>query len=512
VHPGQHAASTPDRIAAVMAGTGDAITYGELDAASNRLAHLFLERGLRRGSHIAVLLGNELAYFEVVWAAQRSGMYVTPINWHLGAEEAGYIIEDCDAEVLVTSTDFAPLVEGLGAHLQNVHTRLVVRAEIDGFELLAEATAGLAPTPIEGETEGAVMFYSSGTTGRPKGIKQPLSGAEFGTGTMIEGLMRGLYAFDEESIYLCPAPLYHAAPLGWSMGTQRIGGTVVVMERFDPNALLSAVEYHSVSHAQFVPTHFVRMLKLSDAERAAHDLASLRVAIHAAAPCPVEVKQQMFDWWGPIIYEYYSGSEGLCFCAVSPQEWLEHPGTVGRPVAGTVHVVGEDGQTVAPGEVGELWFATGAHFEYHKDPEKTRSVFNDQGWGTLGDVGYVDEDGWVFLTDRVSHMIISGGVNIYPQEIENVLVLHPAVSDVAVIGVADEDMGEAVKAVVQPTDPTAVGAQLADELMAYCRAHLAGFKCPRSVDFVAELPRLPTGKLLKRKLRDAYATGEIATL
>jgi acyl-CoA synthetase (AMP-forming)/AMP-acid ligase II len=484
-----------------MAGSGAVVTYGELEARSNRVAHLLRARGLRPGGHLAVLLDNDPRYFEVVWAALRAGLYVTPINWHLGPEEAGYIVEDCDADALVTTASLA----ALASSLPSVPNRFAIGG-VDGYEDYSAAVDGLPTTPIADEVSGSYMFYSSGTTGRPKGIKPPLSGAPFGVTGRLEQLLAGLYGFDAHARYLCPAPLYHAAPIGWSIATQRMGGTVVVMERFDAVGALDAIERHAITHAQFVPTHFVRMLKLPAEDRARHDLSSLRMVVHAAAPCPVEVKRQMLEWWGPIVHEYYSGSEGSGFCAIGPEEWRTHPGSVGRAIAGTIHVLDEDGRReLAAGEIGQIWFESDAAFEYHNDPAKTASVFNDRGWSTLGDVGYVDGDGYLYLTDRVSHMIISGGVNIYPQEIENLLVLHPAVADVAVIGVPDEEMGEAVKAVVLPADGAAAGDALAAELIAYCRAHLAGFKCPRSVDFVDELPRLPTGKLLKRVLRDRYA-------
>ncbi len=488
-------------MAAVIAETGVGITFGELEDRSRQLAHLFRNRGLGPGSHVAVLLENHVRYFEVCWAAQRSGLYITPINWHLGGEEAGYILSDCGATALVTSSRMADLVASLGSHLDGVTTRLSVDGGVDGFEDYETVLAAQPTEPVDDETEGSLMLYSSGTTGHPKGILPPLSGAPFGTGGVVDALV-AMYGFGVGTRYLVPAPLYHAAPLGWSMGAQRAGGTVVVLERFDPAVALAAIEEHRVTHAQFVPTHFVRMLKLDEAARSTHDLSSLQMAIHAAAPCPVEVKRQMLEWWGPIIHEYYSGSEGVGFCAVGPDEWLEHPGTVGKALMGVPHIVGEDGDEVPAGDVGQIWFEGAKPFEYHGDPEKTASVFDRHGWATLGDVGYLDDDGYLYLTDRVSHMIISGGVNIYPQEIEDALIVHPAVADAAVIGVPDADMGESVMAVIQPADPEADEAALTEVLQGYCRERLAGFKCPRSYRFTTELPRLPTGKLLKRKLRD----------
>jgi long-chain acyl-CoA synthetase len=504
MHPGVHARERPDAPALVMGGSRTVVTFRELEERSNRLARLLRSRGLEAGDHLAVLLDNTPRYLEVVWAGLRAGLYVTPINWHLGADETGYIIEDCEANALVTSSAFAELVGKLEPYLGDVTTRLAIGEGVAGFEVYDDPVAGEVPEPISDESEGAYMFYSSGTTGRPKGIKPPRPGLPFGSGSMLEPMLTHLYGVDDTAVYLCPAPLYHAAPIGWSIAMQRLGATVVVMERFDAEEALALIERERVTHAQFVPTHFIRMLKLPAHVRARYDTSSLRTVVHAAAPCPVEVKQQMLDWWGDKVYEYYSGSEGSGFCAIGPEEWRAHRGSVGRPVIGTVHIVGEQGVEQPPGEVGQIWFEGPANFEYHNDPVKTAEAFDEHGWSTMGDVGYVDDDGYVYLTDRVSHMIISGGVNIYPQEIENVLALHPAVTDVAVIGVPDTDMGESVKAVVQPADPSAASDELAAELMAYCRERLAGFKCPRSVDFVDELPRLPTGKLLKRVLRERY--------
>jgi acyl-CoA synthetase (AMP-forming)/AMP-acid ligase II len=493
----------PNTPAAIVAETGDTITYGELEDRSRRLARLLRARGLEVGGHVAVLLDNHLRYFEVMWAARRAGLYLTPINWHLGADEAGYILTDCGATALITSSRFADLTDGLGAQLDAVTTRLSIDGGLDGFDDHEGALAAHPAEPVEDETEGLPMFYSSGTTGRPKGILPPLPGTPFGTGGMADQLA-AMYGIGAGTRYLVPAPLYHAAPLGWSLGAQRGGSTVVLMQRFDPETALRAIEEHQVTHAQFVPTHFVRMLKLDPEVRQRYDVSSLQVAIHAAAPCPVEVKHQMFDWWGPILHEYYSGSEGAGFCAVGPDEWLEHPGTVGKALMGTPHIIGDDGTEQPPGEVGQIWFEGAAAFEYHGDPAKTAEAFDAHGWATLGDVGYLDDDGYLYLTDRVSHMIISGGVNIYPQEIEDLLVLHDTVADAGVIGIPDADMGESVLAVIQPADPNVDTDELAAELDRFCREHLAGFKCPRSYRFTDELPRLPTGKLLKRRLREQH--------
>jgi long-chain acyl-CoA synthetase len=505
VHPGEIARRAPRRPAVIMGSTGESVTFRELDDRSNRLAHLFRARGLGRGATVALLLENNARFLEVAWAAQRSGLYYTAINWHLTADEAAYIVRDCGADLVVSSRQLGPLATRLTPDVvPGVRHRLMVDGTEPGWEPYQDAVAGLPATPILDECEGDFMLYSSGTTGRPKGIQRPLTFPPMGQG--VPGAVPFLKALGMEDggVYLCPAPLYHAAPLAWSTGAQRLGATVVVMERFDPIAALSLIERHRVTVAQFVPTMFVRMLKLPDAERQRHDLSSLAAVVHAAAPCPVEVKRLMIEWLGPIVSEYYSATEGLGATFITASEWLAHPGSVGRPMMGVAHVVDDDDRELPPGEVGTIWFEGGAPFEYHNDPDKTAATRNDKGWATVGDVGYLDEDGYLYLTDRKAFMIISGGVNIYPQEVENLLVTHPKVMDVAVIGVPDDDLGEAVKAVVQPVDWEDAGPELAQELVEFCRAYLAAYKCPRSADFAPELPRLDTGKLLKRVLRDRY--------
>jgi long-chain acyl-CoA synthetase len=503
--PGAHAHTRADVPAVIMGDSGQVVTYRELDERSKRFAQLLRAAGLQPGDHIAVLLDNHPRYFEVFWGAQRAGLYTTPINWHLKADEAGYIIEDCGATALVTSSGLAGIVAGLEPHLGQVGVRLMIDGVIPGYDSYEDRIAGCADEALPDEVEGSYMFYSSGTTGRPKGIKPVIQRLPFGSGggTLIT-LIQHMYGFSPETVYLCPAPLYHAAPLGWSTTAQRLGATVVVMEKFDPRRALELIDQHRVTHAQFVPTHFVRMLKLSDQERLGHDLSSLQMVVHAAAPCPVDVKRRMIEWWGPLINEFYAGSEGNGFCALNTAQWLAHPGSVGVPMVGKLRILDDDGDELPTGQAGQIWFESDLRFEYHNDPEKTANAYNDRGWSSLGDIGYLDDDGYLYLTDRASHMIISGGVNIYPQEVENELTMHPAVSDVAVIGVPNADLGEEVKAVVIAADPTAAGPQLAAELIAYCRSKLAHYKCPVSVDFVDVLPRLPTGKLLKRELRQRY--------
>jgi acyl-CoA synthetase (AMP-forming)/AMP-acid ligase II len=508
MHPGIHAAKHPDKPAFVMAGSGETVTYGELEARSNQGAQLFRSLGLQAGDHIALMLENHPAFFTICWAAQRAGLYYTAISYRLQEEEVAYIVSDCRARVFLTSHAQRELAARLRERI-DVDAAYMLDGTVPGFDAWEDAIAGQPDTPIADETEGADMLYSSGTTGRPKGIKVPLSGEPLGSAGGLLGLASALYGMDEHVVYLSPAPLYHSAPLRYNMAVSRLGGTSVIMEKFDPEEALRLIEAHGITHAQFVPTMFVRMLKLPEDVRTKYDVSSLKVAIHAAAPCPVQVKQAMMDWWGPVIHEYYAGTEGNGFCAVGPQEWLAHPGTVGRPLLGEVHVCDDEGNEVETGETGTIYFGNGGAFEYHNDPGKTEDSKHpkEKGWTTLGDMGYVDEDGYLYLTDRKSFMIISGGVNIYPQEVENLLVTHPKVADVAVFGVPNAEFGEEVKAVVQPVDWNAAGDALAAELVGFCREHLSHIKCPKTVDFERELPRHPTGKLYKRLLRDRYWEG-----
>ncbi len=497
-HPAAVAAVDPERLAVVMAGTGATRTYGELDEASRRLALVLRDRGLRPGDHLAVLLANQPEFFEAVWAGLRSGLYVTPINWHITPEETRHIIEDCGASALVADADLAASIGGAD-RLAGVNTRLVTGGETDGFEPYQPVVAGRELEPVPDECEGQWMFYSSATTGRPKGIVPAAAGGPLGAPSGFTQMLSGLFGFGADTVYLSPAPLYHAAPAGWTTGTQRLGGTVVVMERFDPIELLAAVERYRVTHLQVVPTHLIRLLKLPPRDREHFDLSSLRFVVYAAAPCPPEVKAAALDWLGPIVHEYYAGSEGNGFCHIGPEDWLAHPGSVGKSLLGAVHIVGDDGLELPAGEVGEVWFESPRRFAYHGDPEQTAAAWDDRGWSTIGDIGHLDPDGYLYLTDRAANMIISGGVNIYPRQIEDLLVGHPAVLDVAVIGTPDPDLGERVTAFVQP----AAGVdrqELPEQLIGYCRDHLAHFQCPRSVRLVDSLPRLPTGKLLKRLL------------
>ena len=504
MYPAVHAEKTPDKPAYIMANSGQVVTYRELDERSNQAAHLFHSLGLRRGDHIALCLENHEEFFVLCWGAQRSGLYFTTISSRLTAPEVEYIVDDCGARVFVTSVAKQEIAAGLADRCPHLIARYVIGGPSRGYESWSEALARQPTTPLDEESEGAPMVYSSGTTGRPKGVKHPMPEGPIGAPNAIVALLMGLYGMGDASVYLSPAPLYHAAPLAFTLACQRLGVTVVVMEQFDAIRSLELIEEHRVTHSQWVPTMFVRMLKLAQKERGRFDLSSLQVAIHAAAPCPVPVKEAMIEWWGPIVYEYYAGSEGNGFCAIDSEEWLAHKGSVGKPLTAKVHILDDASKEVPTGEAGAIFFESDATFEYHNAPEKTADSRSPQGYSTLGDVGYVDDEGYLYLTDRKAHMIISGGVNIYPQETENALITHPKVADVAVIGVPNEEFGEEVKAVVQLIDSSDASAQLAQELIEFCREQIAHMKCPRSVDFEAELPRHPTGKLYKRLLKDRY--------
>ncbi len=505
MHPCHFAKSAPDRAAYIMASTGEEVSYKQLDERSNQVAHMFREMGLNAGDGIAIFMENNARYLEICWAAQRSGLYFTCISSRLTAPEASYIVKDSGSQVLISSGAMpADILSELVSLNPEVKERLMIDGTVAGYNSFEEARDPMPITPIADESMGTDMLYSSGTTGRPKGIRIPLTGAPIDEENPFLLLVQFLYGFGEEMRYLSPAPLYHAAPLRFCMGVGRLGGTVVVMEHFDPEQALAEIEKHKATHSQWVPTMFVRMLKLPEEARKQYDVSSLKVAIHAAAPCPIPIKKQMIEWWGPVIFEYYAGTEGNGFCAINSEEWLAHEGSVGKALMGELHICGEDGEDVGPGEIGNIFFKSENEFEYYNDEEKTKESRNDKGWSTLGDIGYVDEEGFLYLTDRKAHMIISGGVNVYPQEAENLLITHPKVTDVAVIGVPNEDFGEEVKAVVQPAHWDDVGEDLAEELMAFCREQLSHIKCPRSVDFQEELPRHPTGKLYKRLIRDRY--------
>lgn len=502
-HPYIFAQSTPDKPAIIMAGSGETISYAQLDARSNKVAQLLRSLGFQSGDTVAVCLENRAEYFDIIWGAQRSGMICVAISCRLTAPEIDYILEDSGAQLLFTSEYLGETLDGLTSPA----ARYLVGSKLAGWQSYEDAVADMPETPIADQRGGTDMLYSSGTTGKPKGIRLPLPSEEdIAAPNALAMIAAGAFGFTQDSVYLSPAPLYHAAPLRWCMSVHRLGGTVVVMEKFDPEAALVAIEKYKVTDSQWVPTHFVRMLKLPDDVRTRYDVSTLKCAVHAAAPCPVPIKEAMIDWWGPVVREYYAGTEGNGFTFISAEDWLTHKGSVGRPLNATIHICDENGQEIPARQEGTIFFESTSQFTYHNDPAKTAESRHPDNptWSMLGDVGWVDEEGFLYLTDRKSFMIISGGVNIYPQEIENLLVSHPRVADAAVIGAPDDDMGERVVAVVQPLAMADAGEELAEELKSYLRGSLSGVKMPRQIDFREELPRHPTGKLYKRLLRDEY--------
>jgi acyl-CoA synthetase (AMP-forming)/AMP-acid ligase II len=509
VNIADHAASRPDALA--LLGPGDErVTFGELHDRAMRVAGLLHEAGLRRGDAVALMLPNRREFLEVTWGCQLSGLYYVPVNTHLVFDEVAYIVDDCQARALFIDGSMPQLATDLHERTDDLAVRVAVGAEWDGWRRYDESLAAVGTRPPL--SDGSEMLYSSGTTGRPKGIRRPLP-TESGSWAqaVLEGALLHRYGASGDSVYLSPAPLYHAAGVNYTMAVNRVGAATVMVPKFDAEETLRLIERHRVTHAQFVPTMFVRMLKLPAEVRTRYDVSSLQYVLHAAAPCAVDVKRAMLDWFGPIIHEYYGGTEGFAGTMIGPEEWLAHPGSVGLPLT-PIHVIGEDGQEVPPGEPGEIFFEGGPPFEYWNDPAKTKSVSNQNGWRTLGDVGYVDADGYLYLTDRSTFMIVSGGVNIYPQETENLLIMHPKVADAAVFGVPDAEFGEAVKAVIQPLDAVEPSGELAAELIEYCRENLAGYKCPRSIDFDPALPRDPNGKLYKRRIRDRYWEGRTSRI
>lgn len=508
MHPIAHAATRPDHPAVIMTGSGAMMTYGELDAAANRFGRLLRSRGLglagMGGDAFAILLENRIEYYVLAWGSQRVGTLLVPVSTRLTGPEIAYILNDAEARVLITSTRFAEPLKVIREHCPDLEILVMDSGEADDFAAELERHSA---EPVEDQRAGQIMLYSSGTTGRPKGVKPappeetdpqapiPLMGlATMGVGWPADGSM----------VYLSPAPLYHAAPLGWSSVVHRLGGTVVMMEKFDPEEALKAIETYKVTDSQWVPTHFVRFLKLDPAIRTKYDLSSHQSALHAAAPCPVPIKREMIEWWGPIVNEYYAGSESIGMTFANSEAWMANPGTVGVAIHGKLHVCGPEGEEVPAGQDGLIYFENDILPTYHKDDAKTAEAMHPKGWMTLGDIGHVNENGFLFLTDRKSHMIISGGVNIYPQEIENLLVTHNKVMDAAVIGAPDPDLGEKVVAVVQPMDMSVAGQAFEDELREFLAPDLARIKMPKLFDFRPDLPREANGKLYKRELRDEY--------
>ncbi len=507
MYTGKHAKLRPLQPAFIMAESGEAVSYAELDARSNRIAHFLRRQGLKRLDHFAIFMENNSRYLEACAAGERSGLYFTCVNSFLTPGELAYIVNNSCARVLFTSKAKLDVAREALKECPDVKVCVVMDGPGESARIigLIDALADCPKTPIADEWLGTAMLYSSGTTGRPKGILRQLAEQPPAQNMPLFEFLIKLWQYREGMIYLSPAPLYHSAPQAAVNLTIRTGGTAIIMENFDAERYLELIEIYGITHSQLVPTMFSRLLKLPAEVRTRYDLSSLEIAIHAAAPCPVQVKRDMIQWWGPIIHEYYGATEGLGFTACNSQEWLAHPGTVGKVLFGELSIL-DANQTACPPETpGQIWFKAGAAFEYFNDPQKTQEARSPDGsLSTVGDIGYLDRDGYLHLTDRATFMIISGGVNIYPQECEDLLITHPKVADAAVFGVPNIDLGEEVKAVVQPMPGIAHDKALADELIAFCGQHLARQKVPRSIDFEEQLPRLPTGKLYKRLLRDRY--------
>ena len=504
-HPRAHAEKTPEKPAYIMADTGEIITFGQLERNANKCAHYFRALGLQSEDHICVLMENNNRFLEIVMAAQTAGLYYSTISSYLKPSEIEYIINDSGSRVLVTSYEKKEVVADLMEKCPNLKTIVMANGTIKNFASYETETDKFPDTPIPICNPGRDMLYSSGTTGRPKGVVGTTEEeVKFGELHDSVAILIMLYNINEQTVYLSTAPLYHAAPLRFCMWVLSSGGTVIVMKKYDSLQALALIERYQITHSQWVPTMFIRMLKLPEDQRKQFDLSSHKLAIHAAAPCPVEVKEQMIKWWGPILFEYYAGTEGNSFIAINSEEWMIHKGSVGKCYIGEIHIMDDAGNELPVREPGTIFIEGGNTFEYHNDPDKTEESRTPQGWNTIGDVGYVDEEGYLYLTDRKANMIISGGVNIYPQEVENLLVMHPKVMDVAVFGIPNDDFGEEVKAVVELFDKTDADSGLAEELMQYCHDNLAKYKCPKSIDVIDELPRTPTGKLLKRLLKEKY--------
>ena len=504
IAPVAHVADRGDKAAVIMGDTGATMTYAELDATAWRIARALRTLGVEPGAHVALCVENRIELPALLWGCQYAGVYYTWISTRLAPAESAHIVRDCAAKVLIGT---AKTLDGLRAGLRDDDpdglTILSLDQTADTVHL-GQLMARQSAEPIAGATEGRDMLYSSGTTGRPKGVKKPLTGLPVGSPPPLAGLLRQLYGVDGSTVYLAPAPFYHAAVCRWVHVVTGLGATVVLMAAFDAETALVCIERYGVTHSQWVPTMFRRILGLPAEVRNRYDTGTHRCAVHAAAPCPRELKLAMFDLWGPILHEYYAGTEGIGMTHCGPQDWLAHPGSVGRPVLGRLHIIDRDGTELPPGEEGLICFSDGPQFEYHHSPEATAAAHPSPGLSTMGDIGRVDEDGFLHLTDRATNMIISGGVNIYPQACEDLLQGHPAVADAAVIGVPNPEYGEEVLAVVQTVDGGAGSDKLAAELIAYCRERLSPIACPRRVEFHPSLPREPTGKLRKKALRDPY--------
>ncbi len=504
MYPQTYAKEFPDKPAFIMGKSGEVVTYGQLDRVSNKGAHLFRQLGLQTGDCMAIYMENRVDFMQIAWAAYRAGLYIALIATHLKTDEVKYILENSDSKVMVTSRKLADIAREASAGSIKAEHSFCVDGVLAGMKDWRSAVQPLPDTPIADESRGQEMLYTSGTTGRPKGVKVPLAKEGFVKRAPDMEIYIKVWGFGKETVYLSPGPLYHAAPFRTTLMVMFAGGTNIIMEKFDAEDYLRLVEKHKVTMSQVVPTMFVRMLALDNKTRNKYHLSSLRQIIHSAAPCPIEIKERMLDWLGMIISEGYGGSEGVGATTINSQEWVAHKGSVGRAVFGKIHILDDDGNECAPDNIGHIYFETQRPFEYHNDPEKTKRAHSRKGYISCGDIGYVDEAGYLYLTDRKDHMIISGGVNIYPAEIENVLIMHPNVMDVAVFGVPDDDFGECVLAVIELLKGVAPSEELAEELIDYCRSKLSKIKSPKNIEFIDELPRTSAGKLRKHELKERY--------
>lgn len=496
---------------AIISDAGDR-TFAQLNARANQLVRALRRRGLTEGDSVALICSNRPEFPETVAACQRSGLRFTPVNWHLTGEEAGYIVDDCEAKALIVDVRYAATGTEAAAAAPNATIKLAVGGDIEGFDSYDAALAEEDGSDIDDPALGTSMLYTSGTTGRPKGVHRPAArgaaaaAAQQQTASQRTSAAAAASNQGGRSMHLCTGPLYHAAPLAFSLSAPLAQGMgIALMDKWDAEETLRLIDEHKITHSHMVPTMFHRILSLPDDVKNKYDVSSLRYIIHGAAPCPVPVKKAIIDWWGPIVVEYYAATEGSG-SFVTSEEWLKKPGTVGKPATDDhVRILDDDGNELAAGGIGTVFLKAPdqGRFSYYKDDTKTSSAYRDN-YFTLGDIGYLDEEGYLYLTDRSANLIISGGVNIYPAEVEAVLLTHPAVGDAAVIGVPNEDWGEEVKAVIETQPDVEATPELAAELMAFCKERLASYKAPRSVDFTDELPRHDNGKLYKRVLRDQY--------